>query len=340
MPLPLVSVLMSCYNASRWLDESIQSVLSQSYEKFEYILVDDGSKDDTLSIIRRHALNDSRIVVIAKSNTGLTDSLNVGIMKARGKWIARQDADDISEPNRLEKQVQFAMANPGLVFIGTGLTEIDENGRKLSVHRYPLRHNELVSHLEWAKKFPPHSSAFYRSDVVRSIAGYRPRIRRSQDTDLWLRLSAVGELACLDEPLVKIRRHAEQISHGESGRKQQIDSRVALTSYYLRKMGVDDPVNADQETFNFFYAWLEQELMDDGLFQFQDHRCHLKMALNSEETCVSKWLNFGVIFASRPLLSFRLLRERVFGEPTAAQLAKKWIKVRKSISVSIGKVAA
>lgn len=332
IPVPLVSVLMSCYNASHWLEESIQSVLNQSYNKFEFIIVDDGSKDDTLAIIQRHAANDNRIVVIAKANTGLADSLNVGITQARGEWIARQDADDISEPTRLEKQVQFAINNPNLVFIGAGLIEIDGSGRELSVHYYPFGHSQLVSHLETAKKFPPHSSAFYRADVVRSIAGYRPRIRRSQDVDLWLRLSEVGELACLDEPLVKIRRHTDQISHGESGRRQQIDSRVALVSYWLRKKGAGDPVNAEQVAFNVFYAWLEQEIVDDGLFERLNHRRHLKIALNNSETRVSKWLCFGMIFGAQPLLSFRLLREHLFGEPTAAQLAKKWIKVRKSIS--------
>jgi glycosyltransferase involved in cell wall biosynthesis len=328
IPAPLVSVLMSCYNASYWLEESIQSVLNQSYNKFEFIIVDDGSKDDTLAIIQRHAANDDRIVVISKANTGLADSLNVGITQARGEWIARQDADDISEPTRLERQVQFAIAHPRLVFIGTGLTEIDGSGRKLSVHRYPSGHSQLVSYLETAKKFPPHSSAFYRAGVVRSIGGYRPRIRRSQDTDLWLRLSEVGELASIEEPLVKIRRHADQISYGESGRRQQIDSRVAMTSYWLRKKGECDPVNAEQAAFNTFYAWLEKKIVDDGLFEFQDHRRHLKMALTNEETCVSKWLSFGITFVARPLLSFRLLRERLLGERTAAQLASKWIKAQ------------
>ena len=122
---PFVSVLMSCYNASRWLDESIQSVLNQSYGNFEFIIVNDGSTDCTQAIIQHYASSDDRIVMIEKANTGLADSLNVGISRARGVWIARQDADDISDLTRLEKQVRSAMINHNIVFLGTGLAEID-----------------------------------------------------------------------------------------------------------------------------------------------------------------------------------------------------------------------
>lgn len=329
MDSPKISVLMSCYNATTWLHESIGSVLNQTYRNFEFIIIDDGSKDDTLAIVRQYAANDDRIIVIAKPNTGLADSLNIGISKARGEWIARQDADDVSEPSRLEKQVQFARTNPSLVFIGTGLTEIDEFGHKLSTYRYPLEHCQLVKYLTTAQKFPPHSSAFYRSEVVRSIAGYRQRICRAEDADLWLRLSEIGGLACLDEPLVKIRIHANQISHADSGRRQLIDSRVAMASYWLRKQGVSDPVDADDETFNAFYVWLEQELIGDGLFEFQNQKIRVKIAFRRKKSCVSDWLSLSAALVSHPLLLFRFLHEHLTGDSTAARLASKWIKIQK-----------
>jgi glycosyltransferase involved in cell wall biosynthesis len=327
---PFVSVLMSCYNASRWLEESIQSVLNQSYGDFEFIIVDDGSEDDTLSIVRRYASKDDRIIVITKPNTGLADSLNVGIKQARGKWIARLDADDVSEQTRLEKQVRFVMTKPNLVFVGTGLTEVDENGRKLSTHRYPLVHRQLVRHLVTAQKFPPHSSALYRAKAVRSVSGYRTRIRRSQDRDLWLRLSEIGELACLDEPLVKVRKHADQISHEESGRRQLIDSRMAISSYWFRQKKEEDPVSLDEATFNAFYVWLEKELMDDGLFEFQSYKRHLKMLLKCRVGRDSDWLRAGSVFMAHPAFSLRILRERIWGESMPARLVGKWIKAQKS----------
>lgn len=327
---PFISVLMSCYNASRWLDESIQSILNQSYGNFEFIIVNDGSTDCTQAIIQRYASSDDRIVMIAKANTGLADSLNVGISRARGVWIARQDADDVSDLTRLEKQVRSAMINHNIVFLGTGLAEIDELGRQFSTYRYPLEHSQLLNNLHTAQKFPPHSSAFYRSDVVRSIGGYRPRFRRSQDRDLWLRLSEVGELACLDEPLVKIRIHPNQISNDEAGRRQQIDSRVAMTSYWLRQKGVSDPVDADDKMFNAFYTWLEQELLDDGLFEIQGYKRRLKMALKGEKSCASDWVSLAETCLIPPSLLLRFLHEYLWGDSLAAQLAKKWINIKKT----------
>ena len=101
---PEVTVIMSCYNGSKWLEESIISVLVQSYKAFEFVLINDGSSDDTWNIIQKYSEIDSRIVPINKINSGLADSLNFGISIARGKWIARIDDDDLCEPNRLLEQ--------------------------------------------------------------------------------------------------------------------------------------------------------------------------------------------------------------------------------------------
>ena len=136
---PEVSVLMSCYNASRWLHEAIDSVLTQTFENFEFVLVDDGSTDDTWNIIQSYRDRDERIVPISKKNTGLPDSLNVGIAKARGAWIARLDADDVCEPTRLEEQVKFVSKHPEVVLLGTGCVEIDEQGGVKKKHTLSIR---------------------------------------------------------------------------------------------------------------------------------------------------------------------------------------------------------
>ena len=109
------SVLMSVYNGQRYLGAAIDSILAQTFQEFEFIIVDDGSTDNTESLIR--AYSDSRIRLISKPNTGLADSLNVGLEAAKGTWIARIDADDISEPQRLERQLQRIRASPELVLL-------------------------------------------------------------------------------------------------------------------------------------------------------------------------------------------------------------------------------
>lgn len=324
---PFVSVLMSCYNASRWLEESIQSVLNQSYGDFEFIIVDDGSEDDTLSIVRRYASKDDRIVVIAKTNTGLADSLNVGIKRARGEWIARLDADDVCEPARLEKQVQAALNNSALVFIGSGLVVIDEQGRISSTHHYPTMHGELVENLKTARKFPAHSSAFYRSDAMQSIGAYRPRIRRAEDWDLWLRLSEIGALACLEAPLVRVRKHADQISHDESGRRQIIDSRMAMISYWIRQNKGEDPVSADGKVFKEFQVWVEKRLDLANIFVERECGGRLKAMSSSALKSPAYLFKLCLFVLRNPLRIASFAKKRIVGETLTRKIADEWMRM-------------
>lgn len=332
--VPSVSVLLSCYNGARWLDKAINSVLSQTFKDFEFIIVDDGSTDNSAQIIKRFSEQDTRIVVISKDNTGLADSLNLGVQRARGLWIARLDADDVCEPTRLEKQMAKAKCNPSLVFIGSGLRVIDEEGTVLKSFRYPVSHGLLVRNLQTARKFPPHSSAFYRADAVRSVGSYRTQMRRSQDWDLWLRLSEVGRLTSLEEPLVRIRKHQDQISHDELGRRQKIDSTVARVSYWIRRKGFSDPVAGDDDLFEYFHAWVAGRLEQERCFQFFDYIAHLKVTIAGMYKSPSAFLtSMGVIFG-RPRFLFRYLRWRWLGEQISCRLADEWMQDRPTSKIS------
>ncbi len=315
---------MSCYNGAKWLSEAIESVLAQTFADFEFIIVDDGSTDETAAILRCYSAQDTRIVIVAKPNTGLSDSLNVGIRRARAEWIARLDADDICEPTRLEKQLQLARESPKLVFVGTGLSIIDEEGTPGAVHRFPTRHAGLLHNLTRVLKFPPHSSAMYRTSAVRSIGGYRVRIRRAQDFDLWLRLSALGDLACIDEPLVRIRQHPAQVSHEDSGRRQQLDSRVSLVSYWLRLHRNSDPVAGDEKAFDAFRGWIERRLEDDAFYLAQDFRARLRGTFYQIPSRLRALLAVSWISLRHPRLVFLLVRYRLQGETLARKLASEW----------------
>lgn len=325
---PPVSVLLACYNGERWLAEAIESILGQTFENFEFLIVDDGSSDNSPELIRQFAERDSRVVVITKRNTGLADSLNVGIGRARGEWIARIDADDICEPLRLERQLEAARESPDLVFIGTGLTTIDENGRTIKSYSYPKRHAELVRNLRTARKFPPHSSAFYRTGAVRAVGGYRVRIKRSEDRDLWLRLSEVGLLAALTEPLVRIRKHPDQISHDNGGRTQQVDSRVAMVSYWLRRHGSADPVSAESAVFDEFRAWVAERSEQE---RFPDLSSYIALAKARIETLRSSPLGIVALMqhlVGRPELLIRWLRGHLMGDAFSCRLANEWAHER------------
>lgn len=328
---PAVTVLMACFNAARWLDESISSVLNQTFGDFEFIIVDDGSLDNTLDLIKRYAASDQRIVVVSKPNSGPGDSRNIGIQMARGEWIAVIDADDVCEPTRLEKQICHASKNSALVFIGTGLTIIDDAGNKLNVHSYPASHTGLVQHLRTARKFPPHSSAFYRTQVVRALGGFRLSIHRAEDWDLWLRLSEVGELSCLSEPLVQIRKHLGQISHSENGRRQIIDSRLATVSYWLRHFKVSDPVDSDETSFNNFSEWIQSRLQKNGLFEFQEFKVHLLSVVGGASRSPLGVVRLFAVCICKPFFTLRFIHERIFGESLTRRLALEWIKQQKFV---------
>ncbi len=125
---PKVSVIMSVYNGDKYLREAIESILNQTFTDFEFIIVNDGSTDNSLEIIESY--DDERIKTINnKKNIGLTKSLNKALKFAKGKYIARQDADDVSLPNRFEKQVEYLDSHPEVALVGTSVYLIDENGK-------------------------------------------------------------------------------------------------------------------------------------------------------------------------------------------------------------------
>lgn len=237
-----ISVLLSVYNGSEWLEECIQSVLKQSYESIEFIIIDDGSIDSSRDIIDKYSNKDSRIVKLYKKNTGLADSLNIGLGIATGEWIARIDADDICESNRLESLLEKVRNSNGNVLIGSSHFVINEKGEILSIVEYPESNQELRKRLYHRGAFYSHSSVIYRRDIVKKIGGYRGVVKKAEDYDLWLRLSECGNIASVKQPLVRIRKHANQVSNEKAGLQQIRDSYLALVSHYLRKSGGVDPL--------------------------------------------------------------------------------------------------
>ena len=246
---PDISVLMACFNASEWLEDAIISVLSQTFINFEFIIVDDGSTDNTLKIIDKFCNIDNRIILIANKHSGLAFSLNIGIKAAKGKWIARIDADDICKPNRLERQFNFVKNRDKVVFVGSNCIEANENLDHQVTTRYPKSDKFLARYLQTARKFPPHSSAFFLKSSALCVDGYRSRFDLVQDRDLWLRMSEVGEMSCIDEALVIIRHHNDNMSNGPSYMPQRAFSYMAMVSYFIRKMRFIDPLEGSELDF-------------------------------------------------------------------------------------------
>ena len=203
---PKISVIMSVYNGEKYLKEAIESVLNQTFTDFEFIIVNDGSTDDSLKIIKSYA--DKRVRLIDnETNIGLTRSLNKAIEQARGEFVARQDADDVSLPGRFEEQIRYFERYPETALLGTGIYIIDEGGK---VSGKKAAQENPGESLFKSNRFN-HGSTMFRSAVVRKLGGYNELLRYCQDYELWLRMAKSHEVRNLKQALYKLRSHDENI---------------------------------------------------------------------------------------------------------------------------------
>lgn len=198
--MPSVSVVLPVYNCPGLVTEAIESILRQTWEDFELILIDDGSTDETLSVLKQH--NDPRIRLVTQSNRGLAATLNRGIELARGRYIARQDQDDISYPERFAKQVAYLEANTACALVGTWAEIWRENARTRRRHKHPSSNSRLKYELLLNNPFV-HSSVMLRRSALEQVGGYATDQTRQppEDYELWSRLARQWEVANIPEVL-------------------------------------------------------------------------------------------------------------------------------------------
>ncbi len=210
---PKVTVLMPVYNGAQYLHEAIDSILNQTFADFEFLIINDGSTDGSLDIIKSY--NDNRIKLVNnETNLGIVETLNKGIKQARGKYIARMDCDDISMPERLEKQVKFLEVNPEISVVASHIILIDKNGKEFDYWKQDMETRTVkeISHFLAIENCIAHPTVMMDRSVV-SIIGYNKRFKNSEDWALWLILIAAGyKIAKLDEIHLKYRIHTGSIS--------------------------------------------------------------------------------------------------------------------------------
>lgn len=201
---PKVSVLMSVYNAERYLKDSIESILNQTFNSFEFIIINDGSSDSSLDIINHYKSTDDRIVLIDRENKGLIRSLNEGIGISRGEYIARMDADDISLDTRLEKQYRFMRENSEVGVCGTGTINFGE-GIKKSKWFPSSNDKQLKAELLFSSCFAHPSVMIRKSLLVDNNIFYEEEFKHAEDFRLWTVLSDYTKFSNLNEVLLKYR---------------------------------------------------------------------------------------------------------------------------------------
>lgn len=228
---PKVTVLMSVYNAEAFLKEAIDSILNQAFTDFEFIIIDDGSTDQSESIICTYT--DPRIVLIKnENNQGLVKSLNIGIDLAKGQYIARMDADDISLSTRLEKQVQFMDQHPEVAVCGTAYQYFGDSNK---VKKPPFDPAISFTYLASAPSVG-HPTAMIRKDILAMPKiRYEERFKYAADYAFWIRISQKGAIVSLSETLLLYRWHQNNMSKYDSSREEALVA--ARTLWYETLLG-------------------------------------------------------------------------------------------------------
>lgn len=205
-----VSVIMSVYNGERYLKESLESILTQTFTNFEFIIINDGSTDKTGAIL--HAIKEPRMCVYHQENQGLTKSLNRALSYSQGEYIARQDADDVSYPERLREEVTFLDERKHVGMVGTYANFINREGKIFYTWKPPVSHENILEVLHNDGNSFCHGSIMMRKEILDNVGVYREKFTYSQDYDLWLRFSHKYELANIPKVLYNFRRNSSSIS--------------------------------------------------------------------------------------------------------------------------------
>jgi glycosyltransferase involved in cell wall biosynthesis len=208
-----ISVLMAAYNAEAFIEEAIASVLAQSFNEFELIIVNDGSSDNTASIVR--SFKDERIIVLDQPNRGIAAALNNGLQHARAGWIARFDADDVCYPERLQVQFDFISKNPDHIIIGAAADYIDMDGRYIFTHHPPAYSTAGIRHIRYKQCPFIHSSVLYNKQVVMNAGGYDLNAHGFEDHFLWLKILDQGKSANLRQSLMQVRLNPQSFTIDE-----------------------------------------------------------------------------------------------------------------------------
>ena len=233
---PTVSCVLPVYNGANYISEAITSILEQSLKDFELIVIDDGSSDGTAKLIDNFAASDGRIIAVHQPNAGIVRALNAGLARARGRYFARMDADDISLPHRFAFQVAYLDRTPHCALVGGYAETFSELSTARGISTGGWRsHTDLAS-------FPPkiavavHPLIMMRTETLREMGGYREDFPHAEDYDLFIRVSRFGEIH--NPPLIVLKYRAQPDSM--SARHTETQEWAALAAEF-RAMGLALP---------------------------------------------------------------------------------------------------
>jgi len=233
----LVSVVMSVFNADKQVDRAIESILNQTLKNFEFIIVNDASRDKTSTIVRRYAKKDKRIRLINNDrNLKIAHSLNIGVSNAKADLIARMDADDISHPERLEMQYAFLKQHPNVAIVGTNISISDKNGNEIWKREYPTLSTELKKVMLRYAPFA-HPTVMFLKKVFDEFGGYDPKMIPCEDIDFWFRIGTKYDFGNIPKSLLKYSLSVKSGSHYDIRKTELLGFKIkikAISEYGYR----------------------------------------------------------------------------------------------------------
>ena len=262
---------MPVFNGEKYLKQSIESILNQTYSDFEFIIINDGSTDHSLDIIS--SFKDSRIQCFEnKENIGITRSLNHGLILARGEYIARMDADDFSLPGRLEAQVAHLDANPEIGVLSVAACIIDSAGVLSDSIVFPADHFSIQWRMCFFENPIIHPGVMFRKELVLAVGGYDENLTTSQDYILWCLLSAYTKFANLQDVFLYLRKHTENISIKYN--QEQIYN-IQKSCVLLISKILNEHVHFDEMLSFFDFLWKKSRLSKENIIYVSNIISHL-----------------------------------------------------------------
>ena len=290
---PAISVVMAVYNEEVSLTQAIESILQQTYQNFEIIIVDDNSNDNSTNIIAAYAKNDTRITVIHNEiNMGLAESLNIGIQHTKAEWIARMDGDDISLPQRFEKQMAYLQAHPDIDVLSTALIDMTPENEPFGKRSIPEQHNQLAWRTLWASP-AFHGTIMMRKNKFLQSGGYK-KGEILEDVELWSRMMQYARFAALPDYLYQYHRTRNEFDKIQDERKeatikicqnfvsQVLDRPILPEEYLLLRQSVnirpqatlseEQIINTISMLQDIYFAMVHKGILDenDGIKDVQE----------------------------------------------------------------------
>ena len=260
--MDLVTFLITTYNSERWIEECLNSVLKQSHANLQVLIVDDGSSDSTVKLIKQ--ISDSRIELFCKEHSGLSKSLNFAMDKINGSYIARLDSDDLCDNERIEKQISFLKQNLSYGIIGTNFNLIDENGKQILKVRNPEKD-------KWIKDLMPArcsvwiGSSLMQREIIDEAGGFNENIYSAQDWDFFLRVIDKTKFYNIQEYLTSKRIHPSNISESQSAHQETEDILLAYNNSIIKNS--NDKVKIAKANFNIgYYYYYENNFNEASVF--------------------------------------------------------------------------